>query len=102
MSRFNEDGNTVTFEDGTIAELDSFIFCTGYQYDFPFLDPLCDIEVEDKRVKYLYKHTINASHPTMSFIGICSWICPNPQFHYQAYYFSLNYLNAVRFWSNRG
>jgi hypothetical protein len=32
------DGSTVYFEDGTSAEIDVVVFCTGYLAHFPFLD----------------------------------------------------------------
>jgi hypothetical protein len=32
------DGSTVYFEDGTSAEIDVIVFCTGYLAHFPFLD----------------------------------------------------------------
>ncbi|XP_033753228.1 dimethylaniline monooxygenase [N-oxide-forming] 3-like [Pecten maximus] len=31
------DGNTIYFKDGTTAEVDVIIFCTGYIYHFPYL-----------------------------------------------------------------
>ena len=36
IARF--DGSTVHFEDGTSAEIDVVVFCTGYLAHFPFLD----------------------------------------------------------------
>ena len=32
------EGNTVHFKDGTTAEVDDIILCTGYLYSFPFLE----------------------------------------------------------------
>jgi len=32
------EGNTVHFKDGTAAEVDDIILCTGYLYSFPFLE----------------------------------------------------------------
>uniref|UniRef100_UPI001939A51B dimethylaniline monooxygenase [N-oxide-forming] 3-like n=1 Tax=Styela clava TaxID=7725 RepID=UPI001939A51B len=86
ISSFLPDGKTIVFEDGSQTEADCLIFCTGYGYGFPFLDESCDISVDEGRIKYLYNHTINPSHPSMTFIGICSRICPFPQFHYQVLY----------------
>ncbi|XP_060062603.1 trimethylamine monooxygenase-like isoform X2 [Ylistrum balloti] len=36
------DGNTIHFKDGTTADVDAIIFCTGYLYKYPFLsETLC-------------------------------------------------------------
>jgi len=37
VARF--DGNAVRFKDGTTAEVDVVIYATGYDRDFPFIDP---------------------------------------------------------------
>ncbi|KAK4884073.1 hypothetical protein RN001_000344 [Aquatica leii] len=58
------------FADGTVEEFDIVIYCTGYEYKFPFLDDSCGITVNDNWVKPLYKHVINIERPTMYFIGI--------------------------------
>ena len=43
------EANSVTFSDGTQAEFDCVLCCTGYQTAFPFLDP----EIRDIRKLYL-------------------------------------------------
>lgn len=63
------DGNVV-FSDGTEEFVDAIVYCTGYTYKYPFLDPECKITVENMVVKPLYKHFINIEHPTMCIIGI--------------------------------
>lgn len=57
-------------KDGTRINADTFVYCTGYAYDFPFLDASSGISSQDKRVYPLYKHMLNAEHPTMVFIGL--------------------------------
>lgn len=52
------DGKTATFKDGTQREIDSIIFCTGYQHNFPFL--------EDK----LRLVTANLFYPSQLYKGI--------------------------------
>ena len=32
----------------------------------------------------MYKHVISVHHPTLSFLGLCSLVCPFPQFNHQA------------------
>lgn len=41
----------------------------GYQFTFPFLDDNCELRVDESYVNPLYKHCINAKHPTMAVIG---------------------------------
>lgn len=86
ISRYNEDGETIEFMDGSKMKADAVIYCTGYHYDFPFLSDKCDVTVNQKRITWLYNHIINAKHPTMAFIGICARNAPLPQFHCQAQY----------------
>lgn len=69
VSQILEDG-TVQFYDGTNENIDLILYCTGYQYTFPFLSPECEINVNDNHVTKLYKHLININHPTMFIIGI--------------------------------
>jgi len=79
--RFEE--NSVIFEDGSKEKCDTFIFCTGYKYKFPFLDDTGIIKT-DQRISPVHKHVVHIDHPSLSFIGLCYLICPFPNFHYQA------------------
>lgn len=74
----------VLFQDGQTRQADCIIFCTGYNFSFPFLTDDCNITVRDNRITYLYKHLFNVKHPSMSFIGLGIRICPFPQFSLQA------------------
>ncbi|XP_050294535.1 uncharacterized protein LOC126734823 [Anthonomus grandis grandis] len=80
-------GNVAVFKDGSEIEFDNVIFCTGYQYSYPFLNAECGIIVEDNWIKYLYKHIVNIEHPTMAFIGVIFKICPLPMFDIQIRFF---------------
>ncbi|XP_033127746.1 flavin-containing monooxygenase FMO GS-OX-like 4 isoform X2 [Anneissia japonica] len=75
--------NEVVFSDGSREVVDGIIFCTGYNYDFSFLHPDCKLAVNDNRITPLYKHILHTHHPSLSFIGICSTICPFPLFSCQ-------------------
>ena len=78
-----QDG-VVVFEDDRKRKVDSIILATGYLYSFPFLSEDSGIQVpEGQRVFPLYKHTINAVHPSMAFIGIPFGILPFPLFDLQ-------------------
>ncbi|KAL1513031.1 hypothetical protein ABEB36_002514 [Hypothenemus hampei] len=79
--------NKVLFVDDSDLEVDNIIYCTGYQYCYPFLSDDCGITVENNWVKYLYKHVVNIEHPTMAFIGITFKVCPFPTFDIQVRFF---------------
>lgn len=79
--------NGFTLIDGTFVEADFILYCTGYQYSFPFLSDNCGIQIENNQVKPLYKHLINAKMPSMGFLGIPFQICPFPFFDFQSRFF---------------
>ncbi|GJN10533.1 hypothetical protein PR202_ga28632 [Eleusine coracana subsp. coracana] len=65
-----EDG-TVVFADGARVVGDSVIYCTGYDYSYPFLDTGGAVTVDDNRVGPLFKHTFPpALAPEHSFVGV--------------------------------
>ncbi|XP_066288489.1 uncharacterized protein [Branchiostoma lanceolatum] len=74
---------TVEFKNGEELDADAVIYCTGYNYSFPFLTPECRVFAERGRVSPLFKHIVHTTHTTLSFIGVCARICPCPQFHLQ-------------------
>ena len=64
--------------------IDTLIFCTGYNYTYPFLKKNNLIQVsKDERVTPLYHHLISTEHSTLSFIGIPKVICPFPLYDCQ-------------------
>ncbi|XP_047480709.1 flavin-containing monooxygenase FMO GS-OX-like 2 isoform X3 [Penaeus chinensis] len=75
--------NGFIFGDGTSAEADIILYCTGYEYTFPFLTKECNVTIEDNVVKPLYKHLIHSTFPSLAFIGIPFQICPFPLFDFQ-------------------
>lgn len=72
------------FVDGSFHEFDVIIYCTGYEYKFPFLSVDCGISTEEGFVKPLYMHCLSVNHPTLGIIGLANLICPNPLFDLQA------------------
>ncbi|GMH64763.1 hypothetical protein TL16_g04037 [Triparma laevis f. inornata] len=83
-----DDGFTILLEDGTsLSDVDVVVFCTGYDYAFPFLE---DTNVDlsfvtgERRVGLLYKQLFHATHPTLSFIGLPHSVVPFPLFELQA------------------
>lgn len=81
------DGTIAHFSDGSSEEIDVVFFCTGYLYNFPFLDSSCGITVEDNCVEPLYRHMVNIEHPTMCFIGIPYYVCAFSMFDLQVRYY---------------
>ncbi|XP_050395255.1 uncharacterized protein LOC126814258 [Patella vulgata] len=77
--------NSVILNDDRELTIDAIIFNTGYKHSFPFLSPNCGVEVtEDNTVRPLYKHTLNITNPTMSFICLMEWMLPFPCISIQA------------------
>ncbi|XP_066391745.1 flavin-containing monooxygenase FMO GS-OX-like 8 [Miscanthus floridulus] len=65
-----EDGQ-VTFADGSCVVADSIIYCTGYDFSFPFLDTGGLVTIDDNRVGPLFEHTFPpALAPSLSFVGV--------------------------------
>ena len=101
----NEDTKgLVQFDDGSIVKVDIILWCTGYAYDYPFLDldgQKCDqtieleantVEVTNKRkVENLYQQIFSISHPTLTFVGLPYAVVPFPLFRLQALWISSVY-----------
>uniref|UniRef100_A0A804Q531 Flavin-containing monooxygenase n=1 Tax=Zea mays TaxID=4577 RepID=A0A804Q531_MAIZE len=69
-----EDGK-VMFADGSCVVADSIIYCTGYDFSFPFLDTGGLVTVDDNRVGPLFEHTFPpALAPSLSFVGVPSQV----------------------------
>lgn len=67
----------VVFVDGSYQDCDVIVYCTGYQYTFPFLSVDCGIACDNNYVRPLHKHCLNINRPSMGFIGLANYICPN-------------------------
>ncbi|CAG7825857.1 unnamed protein product [Allacma fusca] len=80
--------NGFIFEDNQECDCDVLLLCTGYKYDFPFLDQQCGVIVEKgKQVTPLYKHMIHTKYPTLCFVGIPFHVLPFYLFEVQVRYF---------------
>lgn len=78
-----EDGSLL-FQDGSVAQAQVLLLCTGYSFHFPFLCPeQLGLEVDHHLVAPLYKYLLPPAFPSLFFIGICKIICPFPHFHCQ-------------------
>lgn len=47
-----------------------YLSAKGYQFTLPFLDNGCGLHIDENYISPLYKHCINAEHPTMAVIGM--------------------------------
>ncbi|XP_059164840.1 uncharacterized protein LOC131947629 [Physella acuta] len=81
------DNSMIEFLDGSSVEADVLMFCTGYHYDYHFLDKDCGIVVHEERVTPLYKHLISSKYPSLGIVGICKQIVPFPMFDVQVRFF---------------
>ncbi|RXM97528.1 Flavin-containing monooxygenase FMO GS-OX-like 4 [Acipenser ruthenus] len=78
--------------DGSLVRPDVFMFCTGYKFTFPFLEPgELGLQLRSHMVSPLYKHLLHTAFPSLSIVGLCRAICPFPHFHCQ---FALSVLDG--------
>ncbi|KAM7259591.1 hypothetical protein ACFE04_015332 [Oxalis oulophora] len=62
---------TVVFRNGNTLHADVILHCTGYNYDFPFLETKRIVTVDDNLVGPLYKHVFPpVLAPGLSFVGL--------------------------------
>ncbi|XP_076332501.1 uncharacterized protein LOC143237300 [Tachypleus tridentatus] len=80
-------GSVVKFMNGHQFEADVLLLCTGYNFDYKFLHPKCNVSVRNQRVVPLYKHLIHCEFPTMAIFGVQSLTLPFPLFHQQVLLF---------------
>lgn len=87
--------NGVIFNDGENVEFSAIIYCTGYQFTFPFLSVDCGIICVDNYMKPLYKHCLNINRPTMGIIGLPYYVCAVPMFDLQIR-FCLKFMTGIK------
>ncbi|XP_023939983.2 senecionine N-oxygenase isoform X2 [Bicyclus anynana] len=73
VKEFNATG--VIFQDGSYEDIDDVIYCTGFQYYYPFLDKSCGLDLSPKSVTPLYKYMVNIRQPTMVVMGLTVRAC---------------------------
>ncbi|XP_078527609.1 uncharacterized protein LOC144799878 [Lissotriton helveticus] len=77
---------SVHFQDGSLQQADAFIFCTGYNYRFPFLMHQTGLQAGGVSLAPLYKHLIHPELPNLFFIGLCTGDFPCILFDCQVQY----------------
>jgi cation diffusion facilitator CzcD-associated flavoprotein CzcO len=92
MQSIDENG-TVHFSIGkgdemTVDDVDTIIFCSGYDYSFPFIDDESNLELfatpGERRVRPLFEQLWHAHHPSLAFLGLPHSVVPFPLFELQA------------------
>ncbi|AWO99634.1 putative flavin-containing monooxygenase FMO GS-OX4-like [Scophthalmus maximus] len=79
-----EDDGSIRFQDGSLGRADVLMFCTGYNFKYPFLDAeQVGLEIQHHMVSPLYRFLMPPAFPSLVFIGICKMICPFPNFDCQ-------------------
>ncbi|MCY4067483.1 MAG: NAD(P)/FAD-dependent oxidoreductase, partial [Rhodospirillaceae bacterium] len=65
------EGNTCTFKDGSTADVDAIILCTGYLHHFPFMAPeLCLKTANRLAAADLYKGVVWVDNPKLFYLGM--------------------------------
>jgi len=79
--------NTATFKDGTTAEIDAIILCTGYIHHFPFMEESLKLRTANRLATAdLYKGVVWVDNPKLFYLGMQDqWFTFN-MFDAQAWY----------------
>ena len=87
----DEQDGRVHFEKPCIErpnDIDVIIFCSGYDYHFPFINKDSNLDFEvipgERRVSPLYSGLWHAQYPNIAFIGLQHSVVPFPFFEFQA------------------
>ncbi|XP_075982724.1 senecionine N-oxygenase-like isoform X2 [Anticarsia gemmatalis] len=73
IKEFNETG--AIFVDGSFEEVDDVIYCTGFEYDYPFLDESSGLTLNPHSVVPLYRYMVNINQPSMVVMGLVVRAC---------------------------
>ena len=81
------EGNTCTFKDGSTADVDAIILCTGYLHYFPFMVPELRLRTANRLATAdLYKGVVWVDNPKLFYLGMQDqWYTFN-MFDAQAWY----------------
>ncbi|KAL5432852.1 hypothetical protein PMIN07_007619 [Paraphaeosphaeria minitans] len=88
IAEFVAENRNVRFVNGTTETgVDHIIFCTGYQYSFPFLLGLDQpVASTGQRASHVYQHIFYHLQPTLAFLTLPQRIVPFPVAEAQAAY----------------
>lgn len=88
IAQFIPEDRTVRFVNGDIeTEVDHVIFCTGYQYSFPFLKDLDQpVDTGGERTSHVFQYIFYYPQPSLAFLMLPQRIVPFPVAESQAAY----------------
>ncbi|MFT4712523.1 MAG: thioredoxin reductase [Candidatus Azotimanducaceae bacterium] len=90
-------GDDLVFNDEiSISGVDAFVFCTGYEYNFPFLNEDV-VSIDNNWVHPLYLDLISARHQNLAFIGLPFLVIPFRLFEMQSKWFASGVVGAMKF-----
>ena len=90
IDRFHSDGSIDTVDGKRIENIDVVIYCTGYEYSFPFCknekfpEGETIVHTSGRRVNNLYKQCIHKGMPSLSFVGLPYSVVPYQLMELQA------------------
>ncbi len=80
--------NTATFKDGSTAQVDAIILCTGYQHHFPFMEESLRLETANRlATANLYKGVAFVDDPDLFYLGM------------QDQWYTFNMFDAQAWWA---
>lgn len=85
LSHIDTNGNIYFKDEGATFKPDIIIHCSGYAYNFPFLNQDI-VHIEHNFVSPLYKQILHCKYPSLSFIGLPFDVVPFLLFKYQSQY----------------
>jgi trimethylamine monooxygenase len=81
------DGNLASFADGSSAEIDAIVLCTGYQHHFPFLPDELRLSTNNRLYpREIYKGIVFNKNPKLMFLGMQDQYFTFNMFDAQAWY----------------
>jgi cation diffusion facilitator CzcD-associated flavoprotein CzcO len=83
IARLRADGRIEVHDGGVTERVDDLVYCTGYRYEYPFLDARV-LPIEDNHVQGLYRDFLLVERPTLAVIGVPYRVVPFPLFELQA------------------
>ena len=81
------EGNSCTFKDGSTADVDAIILCTGYLHHFPFMAPELRLKTANRlATANLYKGVVWVENPKLFYLGMQDQWYTFSMFDAQAWY----------------
>lgn len=71
LTNTESETTTLLFSGNKLVQVDTVVWCTGYNYSFPFLDGSGLLtDPVSQRVHPLYEQLFHVQHPSLSFVGL--------------------------------